>query len=71
MAGISDVVTGLQNLVRSVGTIASSLSTAFPQSGATATTATGGGATLPGAPAGFLVVKLPNGTVGKVPYYNS
>jgi hypothetical protein len=36
----------------------------------TATTATSGSATLPGAPAGFLEINI-GGTVQKLPYYNA
>ena len=39
--------------------------------GAKATTATGGSATLPSAPAGFWTVTFPDGTTGKFPYYNT
>lgn len=34
-------------------------------------TATAGSATLPSQPAGFVVVSLPGGGTGKIPYYNA
>jgi len=45
------------------------LQTTFPQQGGTSSTATGGAATLPANPVGFIDVTLPNGTAAKVPYY--
>jgi hypothetical protein len=70
MAGLVDVVTGLQNAVKAINTLNQTLSTVFPQAGATSATATTGAATLPAAPLGFIVTNLPNGTSVKVPYYN-
>lgn len=71
MAGINDVVSNINNLIRSVGAIGSTLSKSFPQLTGTATTATGGSATLPSAPVGFIVITLPSGASAKLPYYNS
>jgi len=72
----SDSQQGLQNLnvtqqsgVRYLGLLIQAIRAVFPQQTGTATTATGGGATLPGSPVGFIVVSLPNGTSVKVPYY--
>lgn len=39
--------------------------------GSLATSATAGTATLPSQPAGFIVVPLPGGGTGKMPYYNT
>jgi hypothetical protein len=52
--------------------IAKALTAIFPAiAGASTTSATAGGASaLPGAPAGYLPITLPNGTQGKVPYWN-
>ena len=46
------------------------LSQSFPQVAGTGTTATGGAATLPANPVGFLTVTLPNGTSARIPYYS-
>jgi hypothetical protein len=69
--GIGDVVTNLTQLIRSVASISQSISKSFPQVTGTATTATGGAATLPANPVGFIVITLPSGSTAKVPYYNS
>ena len=41
------------------------------QIGALSTTATTGSATLPGNPQGFVTLTFPDGSSGKVPYYNT
>lgn len=72
MAGESQgfsILTALQQGVQALSRVAQTLSTAFAQIGGTATTATGGAATLPANPVGFIVITLPNGTAAKVPYY--
>ena len=46
------------------------LSTTFPQQGGTSSTATGGAATLPANPVGFIEITLPSGAAAKVPYYS-
>lgn len=57
--------------VQYLGLIYQALKNAFAQIGGTSGTATAGAATLPANPVGFLTVTLPNGTVAKIPYYNS
>ncbi len=37
--------------------------------GAKATTATGGSATLPSNPVGFVIITFSDGSTGKIPYY--
>lgn len=74
VAGTSDDTGGnrsvLQNAVRVLSNIATTLSKSFPQVTSTASTATAGAAALPAAPAGFIVISLPNGTTAKVAFYN-
>lgn len=60
----------LQNGVKYLGQLVVAVQKIFPQTSGTSGTATGGAATLPANPAGFLTVTLPNGTTAKVPYYN-
>jgi hypothetical protein len=69
MASIDDVVTTMKNAVVSLGNLTQTITKVFPQTGGTATTATGGSATLPSSPVGFVVVTLPSGSVVKLPYY--
>lgn len=69
-ATLDDVVTAMKNAVVQMGNLTKAISTVFPQTGGTASTATGGSATLPSAPVGFVVVTLPTGSVVKLPYYS-
>lgn len=55
--------------VRALNDIVTALGKIFPSISGTASTATGGAATLPSSPVGFIVVTLPDGTSAKVPYY--
>lgn len=54
--------------VRAINALNVTLQTVFPQQGATASTATGGAATLPANPVAFLEAVI-NGTTYKIPYY--
>lgn len=73
--GLSGVLATLnstqQSGVKYLGQIILAIKSVFPQQTGTATTATGGAATLPANPVGFIVVTLPDGTIAKVPYYAS
>jgi hypothetical protein len=71
MASLDDVVSTLKNLTQSVSAIYTQLLKSFPQATGTATTATGGAATLPANPVGFITIQLPGGAAAKVPYYNT
>lgn len=64
------LITTLQAQVQATNKGNTILSSTFPQQGGTASSATGGSATLPANPVGFLVVTLPNGTSAKIPYYS-
>lgn len=62
----------LRAIAQAIGAQTTAYQATFPQATASATSATAGGASaLPGAPAGYLVITLPGGGVGKVPYWNS
>jgi hypothetical protein len=63
------ILAALQQGVQALGGIRTALGNIFPQTTGTTTSATGGAATLPANPVGFIVVTLPNGTSAKVPYY--
>ena len=52
-----------------LGLIYKALVNAFGFIGGTSASATGGAATLPANPVGFVTLTLPNGTAVKVPYY--
>ena len=72
MAGITDLVTWAHNAVVSLNTLNQTIAKVFPQTIGTSTTATGGSATLPANPVGFITVVNPTtGATIKVPYYNS
>lgn len=66
---IDQVIQGINNIAVAMNNQAKVMSTTFPQMGGTATSATGGAATLPANPVGFIVVTLPSGVSAKVPYY--
>ena len=70
--GLDTLVTSVKNGVQAISGIQAAIGKIFPQATGTATTATGGSATLPSAPVGFIQVFVPslNATV-KIPYYNS
>lgn len=72
--GFQSLVTTLQNIVTGVNAltqqISASTSSIFPQTQSTSTTATAGSIASPGNFAGFMDVKLQNGTTVKVPYFN-
>ena len=71
MAGITDLVTWAHNAVISLNTLNQTIAKVFPQTIGTSTTATGGSATLPANPVGFIAVVNPTtGATIKVPYYN-
>lgn len=55
--------------VKYLGMIYQALTKAFGSIGGTSGSATGGAATLPANPVGFVTMTLPNGTSVKVPYY--
>lgn len=55
--------------VKNLGLIYQALKGAFGFLGGTSGAATGGAATLPANPVGFVTMTLPNGTSVKVPYY--
>ena len=62
--------TVLQNGVRALNGIWQVLRDTFPQQGGTSSSATGGAATLPANPVGFINVTLPDGTQARVAYYD-
>ena len=68
--GISQLVTVNQNGVQALNAILQALKAIFPSGTGTSGTATGGAATLPANPVGFINVTLPNGTAARVPYYS-
>ena len=70
--GLQDLNVTQQSGVRYLGLIIQALKAAFIQFGGKTTSATTGAATaLPAAPAGYVSMVLPDGTVGKIPFYNS
>jgi len=68
--GLTDLNTTQQQGVKNLGLIIQALRNAFFQFGGTSTSATGGAATLPANPVGFITATLPNGTAVKIPYYS-
>ena len=67
---LSQLITVNQNGVIALGNILQALKAIFPQGTGTSATATGGAATLPANPVGFIDVVLPNGVSARVPYYS-
>lgn len=69
--GLADLLTAIQSLNQNLSQVIQTLQTVLPNIQANATTATSGVRTLPGNPAGFLVVTNPvTGNSIRVPYYN-
>lgn len=66
----SDIATKLQISNQLLAQLIEVVRNVFPVGGATSTSATAGGQTLPANPAGFMAVTLPDGTAVKIPYYN-
>jgi hypothetical protein len=65
------ILQALKAIAAAMQSVATVTGTVFPTATASVTSATGGSASaLPSPPAGYLVVTLPGGGVGKVPYYN-
>jgi hypothetical protein len=71
MADNDQMVTVGNNLNKNISQLIQTIQSVFPQVTSTASTATGGAATLPANPVGFFSVTTPSGTVVKVPYYNT
>jgi hypothetical protein len=70
--GLKDLNTTQQSGVRYLGLIIQALQKAFIQFGGKTTSATSGAASaLPATPAGYVGITLPDGTIGKVPFYNN
>lgn len=71
-SNLSTLITVLQNVVVAINSANRTLNNVFPQATGTSATATGGAATLPANPEGFVEIFVPslNATV-KVPYYNT
>ena len=67
---MQDLVSVQGNGVRYLGLLINAVKAAFIQFGGTVSSATGGAATLPSNPVGFVTATLPNGTVVKIPYYS-
>ena len=65
-----EIISQLRNLTLGFSNLYNLFKTVFPISGGTSVSATGGAATLPANPVGFLTVTLPNGTAAKIPYYS-
>ena len=66
---LSQLITVNQNGVIALGNILQALKAIFPQGTGTSATATGGAATLPANPVGYINATLPNGTSVRIPYY--
>jgi len=72
MASITDILTAIQNAVSAIQTVNTTLSSVFPKTTASSTSATAGTITFTSSQAaGFLVVQTSSGATVKVPYYNS
>jgi hypothetical protein len=67
--GDRNILSVMQNGVRQLGTLITTIKAIFPAASGTASSASAGAATLPANPVTFLVITLPDGTIGKVPVY--
>jgi hypothetical protein len=69
---LQDLVTVQGSGVKYLGQLLNAFKAAFIQFGGKTTSATGGAASaLPAAPAGYVSIVLPDGTIGKIPFYNN
>ncbi len=68
--GLDGLVTASKQISIAIGLLNQTITKVFPNALTTSSTATGGAATLPGNPVGFLVLINPaTGLTVKVPYY--
>lgn len=65
----SGILATQQQAVQALNKLIQTLGTVFPQTGGTSSSATGGSATLPANPVGFISVTLPTGQAVKIAYY--
>lgn len=71
-AGTTDLASIQRQGVINIGLIVQALRAVFLTFGGKTTSATAGAASaLPAAPAGYTIVTFPDGTVGKIPFYNT
>jgi hypothetical protein len=71
-SSMQDLVSVQGNGVRYLGLLVNAVKAAFIQFGGKTTSATAGAASaLPATPAGYVSFTLPDGTIGKFPYYNN
>lgn len=68
-SGVSQIVTVNQQGVIALNALVAALKAVFPQGTGVSSTATGGAATLPGNPVGFINVTLSDGSQARVAYY--
>lgn len=68
--GASQLVTVNQNGVIALNALVQAVKAIFASVTGTSATATGGAATLPANPVGFMKITLTDGTQVRVPYYN-
>lgn len=69
--GINDLLTASQNITKAINGLNQTIAAVFPQTSGTSSSATGGAATLPANPVGFLTVVNPvTGSTVKIPYYS-
>lgn len=66
---LSRLIATAQATTIAINNLNQTINNVFPQFVATAATATGGSATLPGSPVGFLELTIPGVGTVKVPYY--
>jgi hypothetical protein len=70
MASLDDINSTAKGISANISQMVAAIKSVFPQIGTTATTATGGAATLPANPVGFFLVTDATGVVRKVAFYN-
>ena len=70
MSSLDQIQTTLNQGVQAINKLYAVLKSVFPQQTGTASSATGGAATLPANPVGFIIVTLPSGATAKIPYYS-
>jgi hypothetical protein len=70
MSDVGSIALAMQNAVQAINALNKTIQATLPYAQSTAATATGGAATLPGNPVGFIVITNPTtGLPVKIPYY--
>lgn len=70
MTSLDGIINVMKAAIAAISSLNTTLQTKFPSATGTSSSATGGAATLPANPVGYITTTLPNTTTTvKIPYY--